>query len=109
MEAGVRVWCHKKKRENFFLRAITRRRRDSVLKIERRFTMMARPATPGGAMYEHLRSRLQRREPILLDGANGTELVRRGVRWRKHGLLTDTRSEERRVGKECRSRWSPYH
>ena len=27
-------------------------------------------------------------------------------------LLTDkdkTRSEERRVGKECRSRWSPYH
>src|SRR2546426_11199388 len=24
-------------------------------------------------------------------------------------LLTDQRSEERRVGKECRSRWSPYH
>src|SRR2546427_10656989 len=24
-------------------------------------------------------------------------------------LLRDTRSEERRVGKECRSRWSPYH
>src|ERR1035437_1221139 len=24
-------------------------------------------------------------------------------------LLIDTRSEERRVGKECRSRWSPYH
>ena len=23
--------------------------------------------------------------------------------------LLDTRSEERRVGKECRSRWSPYH
>ena len=22
---------------------------------------------------------------------------------------TKTRSEERRVGKECRSRWSPYH
>ena len=22
---------------------------------------------------------------------------------------TDFRSEERRVGKECRSRWSPYH
>ena len=22
---------------------------------------------------------------------------------------TVTRSEERRVGKECRSRWSPYH
>src|SRR2546422_6135111 len=24
-------------------------------------------------------------------------------------VLGDTRSEERRVGKECRSRWSPYH
>ena len=23
--------------------------------------------------------------------------------------FTDWRSEERRVGKECRSRWSPYH
>ena len=23
--------------------------------------------------------------------------------------MTLTRSEERRVGKECRSRWSPYH
>ena len=22
---------------------------------------------------------------------------------------TDKKSEERRVGKECRSRWSPYH
>src|SRR5256885_4476824 len=24
-------------------------------------------------------------------------------------LFHDVRSEERRVGKECRSRWSPYH
>ena len=23
--------------------------------------------------------------------------------------IQDERSEERRVGKECRSRWSPYH
>src|SRR5260364_352651 len=28
------------------------------------------------------------------------------VKLMKHGR---TRSEERRVGKECRSRWSPYH
>src|SRR5260370_35592672 len=27
------------------------------------------------------------------------------TQWRK----TESRSEERRVGKECRSRWSPYH
>ena len=25
------------------------------------------------------------------------------------GLALPMRSEERRVGKECRSRWSPYH
>src|SRR5260370_38291436 len=24
-------------------------------------------------------------------------------------IIKDGRSEERRVGKECRSRWSPYH
>src|SRR3712207_4425475 len=30
--------------------------------------------------------------------------VRRGMR-----LFDEGRSEERRVGKECRSRWSPYH
>ena len=24
-------------------------------------------------------------------------------------ILLENRSEERRVGKECRSRWSPYH
>src|SRR5256885_6917110 len=27
----------------------------------------------------------------------------------KSGLFDPERSEERRVGKECRSRWSPYH
>ena len=27
----------------------------------------------------------------------------------KMDKIQETRSEERRVGKECRSRWSPYH
>src|SRR6516164_10644573 len=27
----------------------------------------------------------------------------------QHALAVDVRSEERRVGKECRSRWSRYH
>ena len=34
----------------------------------------------------------------LQNGVEGTDIVSRAVR-----------SEERRVGKECRSRWSPYH
>src|SRR5258708_35723967 len=29
--------------------------------------------------------------------------------WNASGNCWLTRSEERRVGKECRSRWSPYH
>ena len=36
-----------------------------------------------------------------------------GVVYRAHDERLDrdvaVRSEERRVGKECRSRWSPYH
>src|SRR2546429_3715282 len=32
-----------------------------------------------------------------------------GVRARLSGTGKTLRSEERRVGKECRSRWSPYH
>ena len=28
---------------------------------------------------------------------------------KRYGIQDDMRSEERRVGKECRSRWSPYH
>src|SRR3712207_2070520 len=31
----------------------------------------------------------------------------RNVRWKRIAVVF--RSEERRVGKECRSRWSPYH
>src|SRR2546425_5575776 len=34
-------------------------------------------------------------------------LARRALQWIEHPELG--RSEERRVGKECRSRWSPYH
>ena len=32
----------------------------------------------------------------------------KGTRHKKH-IACVSRSEERRVGKECRSRWSPYH
>ena len=31
------------------------------------------------------------------------------VSGRRRSLVRSQRSEERRVGKECRSRWSPYH
>ena len=34
--------------------------------------------------------------------------LRRGEH-EQYNTTGDDRSEERRVGKECRSRWSPYH
>src|SRR5256885_7329092 len=52
---------------------------------------------------EHVRL-LERLAPRLLPLAADTGLmVHRAVREGRR------RSEERRVGKECRSRWSPYH
>src|SRR2546422_9381758 len=60
-------------------------------------------------------------EPGLLGStewveAHGDELRQHGavyinsdVNSRGYLLAAGSRSEERRVGKECRSRWSPYH
>src|SRR5258708_9477801 len=48
--------------------------------------------------------------PILLDRCKTCRIPIRGPRAvfsRLRGIVP--RSEERRVGKECRSRWSPYH
>src|SRR5256886_17228125 len=41
------------------------------------------------------------------DRRQGTDRNRAAVNWIEAQLRS--RSEERRVGKECRSRWSPYH
>src|SRR3712207_9587407 len=41
----------------------------------------------------------------MKDSGIGTPATRAAIIER----LIDVRSEERRVGKECRSRWSPYH
>src|SRR3989475_11092655 len=58
-----------------------------------------------------LRMHLGRRGSLLVDRPTGLRLVRL-----EHPVLLEAemaalwnRSEERRVGKECRSRWSPYH
>lgn len=41
------------------------------------------------AGYARVQALLDAERPVLLDGALGSELVRRGVRWRWHGLRTD--------------------
>jgi len=45
-------------------------------------------------------------ERYLNEGFSGGEKKRNEI---LQLLMLDPRSEERRVGKECRSRWSPYH
>jgi len=49
--------------------------------------------------------------PSMIDGAGAT--CDHGFRLDGHATSASVwltgRSEERRVGKECRSRWSPYH
>src|SRR5258708_6406117 len=48
---------------------------------------------------------------VRVSGTDGTIDKREVLGKATRGTVIDTykRSEERRVGKECRSRWSPYH
>ena len=46
-------------------------------------------------------------EYLLMKGANINQAANNGDT--PLTLACEYRSEERRVGKECRSRWSPYH
>src|SRR2546430_13300062 len=47
----------------------------------------------------------------MRSGASGVVLLNtsRSPRRETRNMIQKPRSEERRVGKECRSRWSPYH
>src|SRR3712207_9084902 len=49
-------------------------------------------------------------EAVVVDGENAADLYAVDEAALVTYLIQDgRRSEERRVGKECRSRWSPYH
>src|SRR2546422_10411159 len=50
-----------------------------------------------------------RREQIRNSLENSYRNAGRGAVPAIDGIVHSARSEERRVGKECRSRWSPYH
>src|SRR5574337_78217 len=44
-----------------------------------------------------------------INESSGAQCRQRDFPRRDAGGVRGARSEERRVGKECRSRWSPYH
>ena len=62
----------------------------------------------GHTILAHISGKLRMNFIRILPGDKVTvemspyDLTRGRITWR-------SRSEERRVGKECRSRWSPYH
>ena len=68
------------------------------------------PALASGVALHRAIDGFVDRHPAFLASRARVSPLRRRVA----GVLVDlfydtTRSEERRVGKECRSRWSPYH
>src|SRR2546430_6933180 len=63
------------------------------------------PGIPGGRFLEIVNAQFSTVGKILLsDKPSLDEAI-----YALNNAGLDKRSEERRVGKECRSRWSPYH
>ena len=59
-------------------------------------------------LFEYLRAGSPH-PPALGEAAAAGEAAAGSTVNELHADARTTRSEERRVGKECRSRWSPYH
>ena len=61
-----------------------------------------------GNLSEQIKSGSVRNSEIIIPQAVFDELQSQASNHKEQGFV-GLRSEERRVGKECRSRWSPYH
>ena len=68
---------------------------------------LKRQILPGIAAYETLQRVMPKEEALQTVHGYVERLAR--TSHKQLAALLHIRSEERRVGKECRSRWSPYH
>ena len=75
--------------------------------------VFAAGAQPAAAAADRTFTLHQRSRVETEKGSGRFHILTREARWdaaRTAVIICDMwRSEERRVGKECRSRWSPYH
>src|SRR5438270_11095389 len=71
----------------------------------------AEPLFRSLGFHKQMDNRIKLLEEILSFRMQGVELDNGDMYVDGHKAASDVRdrSEERRVGKECRSRWSPYH
>src|SRR2546426_9856221 len=67
--------------------------------LGRVMNVIGEPVDKLGPIVSETRSPIHRHAPELDQQNTNLEMFETGIK----------RSEERRVGKECRSRWSPYH
>ena len=91
-------------------RIVLLRHGESTWNKENRFTGWTDvDLTEKGIADAHKAGELMKEEGFHFDKAY-TSFLKRAVKTLNCVLdKMDLRSEERRVGKECRSRWSPYH
>src|SRR5256885_15866315 len=81
--------------------------REAFLDTSILYALIDRKDAHHGAAREAVERLLQNQRHLLTTDYIVTETV--NLANARAGHHVGVRSEERRVGKECRSRWSPYH
>ena len=94
--------------ENFAERVKKRQNCNGKRKMPLLIAELQQQGQRGNRILNKTAERIIMRKKLKKEGRlHGTGISARTVQRPSCGL--DERSEERRVGKECRSRWSPYH
>src|SRR3712207_9030865 len=77
--------------------------------LNKLFSTVWKPLTASNEMSNKCRRALERLYINNINRSLNPQVKESGSASDLRAINTDARSEERRVGKECRSRWSPYH